>query len=744
MRRLCSSFFAMVLIVALMASTVSAATYRTFYITYDVDNSKARSMLSLINEFRTSGDGWYWNAFDTAKYYTGVLDAYSYDYDLEQIALQRAYEAAVLFDHSRPDGSLCTTCTYNGTSTHGECIAVRASSAAIAFEYLREDNYHFAGQGHRRAMLSEEFTAIGIAHVSYEGYDVWVQEYGYENSGAPYTDPIVGTRTGTVRADISNAEFRIEADTINAGCGVQIPLTDIQGCFKLDEYSPGLRIPYSELSNVTWTSNNTNVARIINNTTLETVSIGTAQLSLSAVFNGRTYTATVPVNVNRISVTLADVKITVPDCSYSMRPVFPEPVITYMNKTLVKDVDYTLDYSNNTNPSTSSSKGQINVTGIGNYIGSRVVYFTISKRDINDCTFAQVPEYTYTGRAIKPTVDGNVTFDGMELTYNTDYTYKYSNNVNAGNRATITLTGKGNFTGTKTIYFTINPIDFTGVATISPIESQELAGSAARPDVTVTYKSKTLVKDSDYTLSYLNNTAPGTGTVIVTGTGNYSGTVSAEFEITGNSVITGWIKEDGVWHYYNEIGQLESGWIYIDGIYYYLDPDNNNAMTTGWLQIGGKWYFFNASGAMQKGWLSRGRNWYYLDGSGAQVFSWKKIDGKWYFFDRTSGAMVTGGWKKIDNTWYYFRDSGSIAVGWERIEGKYYYFNSNGEMQKGWIKDSGKWYYMDSSGAMVTGWKYINKVWYYFNSSGAMLADTTAAIDGKQYTFDANGKCLNP
>jgi hypothetical protein len=42
------------------------------------------------------------------------------------------------------------------------------------------------------------------------------------------------------------------------------------------------------------------------------------------------------------------------------------------------------------------------------------------------------------------------------LTQNVDYTVKYSNNVNAG-IACATLTFYGNFTGTKTLYFTILP-----------------------------------------------------------------------------------------------------------------------------------------------------------------------------------------------------------------------------------------------------------------------------------------------
>ena len=51
------------------------------------------------------------------------------------------------------------------------------------------------------------------------------------------------------------------------------------------------------------------------------------------------------------------------------------------------------------------------------------------------------------------------------------------------------------------------------------------------PEPTVVYGNTTLVKDTDYTLSWSNNSSAGTGTVTVTGKGNYTGSVSANFNI---------------------------------------------------------------------------------------------------------------------------------------------------------------------------------------------------------------------
>ena len=51
-----------------------------------------------------------------------------------------------------------------------------------------------------------------------------------------------------------------------------------------------------------------------------------------------------------------------------------------------------------------------------------------------------------------------ITYNGKTLSNNTDYTLSYSNNNRVGT-ATVTITGKGNFTGTTSKDFTIK--DFT-------------------------------------------------------------------------------------------------------------------------------------------------------------------------------------------------------------------------------------------------------------------------------------------
>ncbi|MCD8341520.1 MAG: leucine-rich repeat domain-containing protein, partial [Clostridiales bacterium] len=57
-------------------------------------------------------------------------------------------------------------------------------------------------------------------------------------------------------------------------------------------------------------------------------------------------------------------------------------------------------------------------------------------------------------------------------------------------------------------------------------------GTAQTPAVTVSDGDSVLTEGTDYTLSYSNNVQPGTATVLVTGVGGYTGSLTASFSIT--------------------------------------------------------------------------------------------------------------------------------------------------------------------------------------------------------------------
>ena len=78
-----------------------------------------------------------------------------------------------------------------------------------------------------------------------------------------------------------------------------------------------------------------------------------------------------------------------------------------------------------------------------------------------DISFVDIAAVTYTGQALTP--DVTVKDGDTVLKEGTDYTVSYSNNVDAGT-ATVTMTGKGNYEGTKTAEFTIGKATLTVTA----------------------------------------------------------------------------------------------------------------------------------------------------------------------------------------------------------------------------------------------------------------------------------------
>lgn len=83
---------------------------------------------------------------------------------------------------------------------------------------------------------------------------------------------------------------------------------------------------------------------------------------------------------------------------------------------------------------------------------------TIGPKNISTVTIDPIPDQTYTGSAITPTP--KVTDGGTPLVKDTDYTVSYDKNIYVGtNTAKLTITGMGNYTGTKNANFTITAVD---------------------------------------------------------------------------------------------------------------------------------------------------------------------------------------------------------------------------------------------------------------------------------------------
>ena len=134
--------------------------------------------------------------------------------------------------------------------------------------------------------------------------------------------------------------------------------------------------------------------------------------------------------------------------------------------------------------------------------------------------------YAYDGKAKKPGV--TVKLNGKTLKNGTDYTVSYSNNTKVGT-AKVTITGKGNYTGSVSKTYSIK--NNFKKATISGISNKSYTGKNITQSITVKYNGKTLKNGTDYTVSCSNNKSIGTATVKIAGKGSYTGTITKTFKI---------------------------------------------------------------------------------------------------------------------------------------------------------------------------------------------------------------------
>lgn len=181
------------------------------------------------------------------------------------------------------------------------------------------------------------------------------------------------------------------------------------------------------------------------------------------------------------------------------------------------------------------------ITGLKNYTGT--VTKAISVKDTGTyMTKLKIElEYSskeYTGSALEPTVTVK---SGSEPVAADCYTVSYSNNTNVGT-ANVIVTGvsaKGYY-GSVTKTFKITGTELSKVAQVdttnwqAKLDIDPIKGNAEQANAVLTAKkgqSVTLTKGKDYTVSYSNNTKPGTATVTFTGAGKYTGTIKKTFKI---------------------------------------------------------------------------------------------------------------------------------------------------------------------------------------------------------------------
>ncbi len=252
-----------------------------------------------------------------------------------------------------------------------------------------------------------------------------------------------------------------------------------------------------------------------------------------------------------------------------------------------------------------------------------------------------------------------------------------------------------------------------------------------------------------------------------------------------------WLRYNGNWYYAGSNGALFHDILLSNGRLFYSDGSMASGFVTAtenitgqsgiYKMVKGKTYYFTPStdkkayGAMYRSkWLRYNGSWYYAGSNGALFKNVMLSNGRYF---RADGTMAEGIETASDGKTYFFRYSTSTkASGYMykntliSYNGKWYGAMADGQLKKnGWYKFSSGWryfqsdytmktngfakltngtnVYLDANGKICTGWVVVSNsqnLVRYINPNGSdYYKSQDAWIDGKFYSFDANGYRIN-
>lgn len=141
----------------------------------------------------------------------------------------------------------------------------------------------------------------------------------------------------------------------------------------------------------------------------------------------------------------------------------PGVTVTDANGAKIASSNYSVAYSNNVKKGTAT----VTVTFKGNYSGTVKKSFKINPAKVSNVKLSST-SYTYNGKTKTPSVTVKDS-KGRKLKNGTDYTVKYSSGRKNVGRYAVKVTFKGNYTGSKTVYYYIVPKS-TSISKVSALK----------------------------------------------------------------------------------------------------------------------------------------------------------------------------------------------------------------------------------------------------------------------------------
>lgn len=246
-------FFGLVSLV-INGEYVSAGDTTTVSVEGYLDYEKAFEVLELLNESRREAG----------------LEELKMDKRLLESAMTRAVETSLYFSHERPDNSKYYTVD---DYIYGENIAAGRDSAKGTFEQW------WNSEGHKRNMMKDTYTCVGIGVAKVNGIYYWSQEFGFTLRKECKT----GTNrneTKVIVADIDNLSIYKEVEgTVEGNTG---------NIMELNVFNQNKGFTFAsvklENSHILWKSSNEKKAVVTKDGIIKCLSAG--DVDISAYYRG--------------------------------------------------------------------------------------------------------------------------------------------------------------------------------------------------------------------------------------------------------------------------------------------------------------------------------------------------------------------------------------------------------------------------------------------------------------------------
>lgn len=249
---------------------------------------------------------------------------------------------------------------------------------------------------------------------------------------------------GTLKKDVTYtgriATLTFKAKKAVAGCTTAIKVNVDQA----SNYANG---------KISFVGGSTNVA--VHNVTTASTTVKKATTSANGSITRKCATSTCGKVISTTTIYYPKT-VTLSATSYTYDGKVKTPTVTVKNaagKVLKKNTDYTVTYATGRK---NVGTYKVTVKFEGNYTGTKPLSFKIKPIDVSKCKISlSKTSYTYNGKAQKPSVTVK-NASGTKLT-TSSYTVTYAKGLKNVGIYKVTIKMKGNYTGTKTASFVINP-----------------------------------------------------------------------------------------------------------------------------------------------------------------------------------------------------------------------------------------------------------------------------------------------